>query len=99
MSKITSQQLDHLAKLSRIQLTDEDREILLPQLEQILLFVGHLDEVDVSDVLDGKVCGDSWCLVVREGVVHSGLGKEILANVQHPLTNNAVTITDKLSEH
>ena len=59
MSKITSQQLDHLAKLSRIQLTDEDREILLPQLEQILLFVGHLDEVDVSDVLDGKVCGDS----------------------------------------
>lgn len=99
MSHITSQQLDHLAKLCRIQLTDADKALLLPQLEQIIAFVGQLDEVDVSDVLEIDTSGDQLGLVTREGVVNAGLSQEILANIQHPLTNNAVTITDKLSEY
>ena len=48
MSHITKEQLHHLAKLCRIQLTETDEQALLPQLEQILAFVSQLEQVDIT---------------------------------------------------
>lgn len=48
MSHITKEHLAHLAKLARIQLSPEDEQILLPQLENIIGFVGQLQDVDLT---------------------------------------------------
>lgn len=48
MSHITPEQLTHLAKLSRIELSSEDEQHLLPQLEKIIEFVGKFQEYDLS---------------------------------------------------
>ncbi len=42
--------IDHLAKLARLELTDEEKETLAPQLENILAYVSKLQEVDTSHV-------------------------------------------------
>jgi aspartyl-tRNA(Asn)/glutamyl-tRNA(Gln) amidotransferase subunit C len=44
------EELKHLAKLSRIRLTDEELDKFTPQMETILDSVKTLDELDVSNV-------------------------------------------------
>ncbi len=42
--------IDHLADLARLDLTDEEKAIIAPQLNNILTYVGKLAEVDTSGV-------------------------------------------------
>ena len=42
--------IDHLADLARLELTDEEKATIAPQLESILAYVGKLAEVDTSEV-------------------------------------------------
>lgn len=42
--------IDHIAKLAKLRLTDEERTKLAQQLPQILAYVGKLQEVDTSNV-------------------------------------------------
>jgi aspartyl-tRNA(Asn)/glutamyl-tRNA(Gln) amidotransferase subunit C len=48
--KITLEQVRHVAKLSRLALTEQQLARLAPQLESILEYVAKIDEVDVSGV-------------------------------------------------
>jgi aspartyl-tRNA(Asn)/glutamyl-tRNA(Gln) amidotransferase subunit C len=47
-AKITLEQVRHVAKLSRLALSEEQLDRLAPQLESILQYVAKIDEVDVS---------------------------------------------------
>jgi aspartyl-tRNA(Asn)/glutamyl-tRNA(Gln) amidotransferase subunit C len=49
-SKITKDDLDHIAKLARIQLTDQEKETYLPQLESILEYLSILNKADTNNV-------------------------------------------------
>ncbi len=42
--------IDHLADLARLDLTEEEKAIIAPQLETILTYVGKLAEVDTSGI-------------------------------------------------
>ncbi len=98
MSHITREQLIHLAKLTRIQLTQEDIEQLLPQMGQMLTFVGQLQEVDTSSVQDeiqGKI---EQLADLPNDVRAANMTKKFLENIQHPLEGNAPKITNQLSE-
>lgn len=93
MSHITKEQLTHLAKLARLELTAEDEAELLPQLEKILEFVGQLQEASTdSDQQIDRV------MPLREGVEEAGLADKLLANVKHPIKNQSIEVTGKLSE-
>lgn len=51
----TREQLDHLCMLTALELTDAEKEVLLPQLSAIVDFVGQLDACIVDAcVLDGE---------------------------------------------
>ncbi len=44
--------LQHLSKLANLNVTEEQLSALAPQLSEILEFVGKLEEVDVTDVVE-----------------------------------------------
>ena len=48
--KITLDQVRHVAKLSRLGLSEQELQTLTPQLESILAYVAKLGELDVADV-------------------------------------------------
>lgn len=47
-NKITITELEHVAHLARISLTDQEKKVFLPQVEAVLESFDVLDRVDVS---------------------------------------------------
>lgn len=77
---ITADQVRHVAKLSRLQLTDEQIEQFRRQLGAILAYVDTLGELDTSDVEPtAHVLG--LTNVLRDDAVRDSLGtQKALAN-------------------
>lgn len=50
MSDITDENIDHLAKLSRIAVTQEDKKVLTQDLKRILDFIEQLEQVDTEGI-------------------------------------------------
>lgn len=50
MSKITSEEIEKLAKLARVGLTEEEKGALATDMTAILEYVKELDSVDVTNV-------------------------------------------------
>lgn len=48
--KITPSELDHIAKLARINLTDQEKTTFLPQLESVLEYLDILNQVKTNNV-------------------------------------------------
>lgn len=49
-AKITLAELEHVAKLARIKLNDQEKTVFLPQLESILAYLDKLNQIDTSKV-------------------------------------------------
>lgn len=47
---ITKQQVEHVAKLARLSLTEEEKELYTKQLSKILDYVDHLNEVNTENI-------------------------------------------------
>ena len=52
---ITTQELDNLANLARIKLTDDDKKSLIKEFDSILTYIDQLKKVDVSLDTEGRV--------------------------------------------
>ncbi|MEK9177770.1 MAG: Asp-tRNA(Asn)/Glu-tRNA(Gln) amidotransferase subunit GatC [Patescibacteria group bacterium] len=52
---ITTKELEHLAKLSRIKLTESDKKSLVEEFDSILNYIDQLKKVDVSLDTSGRV--------------------------------------------
>lgn len=50
MTKLSIEQVEHIAKLSKLELTDPEKELYSEQLSDILGYVEQLSEVDTDDV-------------------------------------------------
>jgi len=48
--KITKEQVEHVAKLARLAVADEEKEMFSEQLSAILTYVDHLNGLDTSKV-------------------------------------------------
>ncbi len=78
--QISREDVDHVALLARLGLTDEERERFRTQLEQILAYVAQLNELDTSLVSpSAQVIGAAN--VTRPDTVRAGLtAQQALAN-------------------
>ena len=47
---LTKQEVEHIAKLARIELTDEKKELYRAQLSKILDYIAKLSELDTKDI-------------------------------------------------
>ncbi len=50
MTKITKEEIIHVAKLARLEITDEEVSKYTPQLESILEYASKISEIDTNDV-------------------------------------------------
>lgn len=50
MPRVTEETVDHVARLARLSLTDEEKRLFARQLEDILAWAESLQEIDTSDV-------------------------------------------------
>lgn len=77
---LTQAEVEHVARLARMQLAPEETEELRVQLSDILEYVEKLQEVDVENVpLTSHITGMST--VMRQDEVSTGLSQEqVLSN-------------------
>jgi len=70
----------YVAELARLELTDEEKAVFQPQLENIVKYVEKISEVDVSDV-PPTMHGRAITNALREDVVLPSMDREkALAN-------------------
>ncbi len=48
--KISIEETRHIARLSRLEFSESDLEVMMGQLERILQFIGKLNELDTTDI-------------------------------------------------
>ena len=70
MPRVTVETVDHVARLARLSLTDEERTLFARQLDEILAWAESLQAVDVSAVepLAPAGAGELRADVERDGV-------------------------------
>lgn len=82
---ITREQLDHLCLLIALELPEEEKERLLPELSSILDFVGQLSNCPVDDAYeDDHVV--LWSMTQLPP--QSWRTQEFLSNIRHHIKNN-----------
>jgi len=77
---ITTTELEHLATLSRIKLTEEDKQSFQKEFDSILGYVDQLKKVDVSMDAEGRVGAVKNVMRPDEAVTTSAEDRERLLN-------------------
>ena len=65
----------YVAELARLELSDEEKAVFQPQLENIVKYVEKISEVDVSDV-PPTLHGHATVNALREDVVRPSMDRE-----------------------
>ena len=77
---ITIKDVEHVAKLARLELTEEEKELYTKQLGDVLKYVDQMNEVDTANVKPMTQVID-FCNVMREDKVVQEISKEdLMAN-------------------
>ena len=80
---ITKEQVEHVAKLARLALKDEEKELYTNQLSKILGYIDQLNEVDTSGV-EPMTQPIPTVNVMREDVIKKHFSRdEILKSAPH----------------
>ena len=74
---ITIKDVEHVAKLARLELTEDEKELYTKQLGDVLKYVDQMNEVDTSNVKPMTQVID-FCNVMREDKVVQEISKEAL---------------------
>ena len=74
---ITIKDVEHVAKLARLELSEEEKELYTKQLGDVLKYVEQMNEVDTSDVKPMAQVID-FTNVMREDEVRYDVTKEAL---------------------
>ena len=74
---ITIKDVEHVAKLARLELTEEEKELYTKQLGDVLKYVDQMNEVDTANVepLSHPI---DFVNVMREDEPHQEISKEAL---------------------
>ena len=78
--KITSAEVEHVARLARLDLSEAEKERMRSQLDAILTYIDKLRQLDTENV-EPTAHAIPMVNVMREDLVRPGLGtEEMLAN-------------------
>lgn len=90
--KITESDIEKLARLAHLEITDDERRELAPQLESILAYVEQLNELDTSEIqpaLGGLTPEGERTNAQREDEIKGSLGQtEALREAPDPLAGH-----------
>jgi aspartyl-tRNA(Asn)/glutamyl-tRNA(Gln) amidotransferase subunit C len=78
--KLSAMDVEHAAGLARLEITDQEKEKFVRQLNDVLLYIGSLNELDTQGVVPAAHPG-GLTNVLREDEVRESLGtQEALTN-------------------
>jgi len=77
---ITIKDVEHVAKLARLELTDEEKELYAKQLGDVLKYVEQMNEVDTSNVKPMAQVIDFVNVMREDKVVCEQTKEELMAN-------------------
>ena len=78
--KITEADIEKIAQLAHLEITDEERRVFAPQIAEIVTYVKQLDEVDTSVIepaLGGLTPEGERTESARSDKVQPSLGQEV----------------------
>lgn len=77
---ITVKDVEHVAKLARLELTEEEKELYTRQLGDVLKYVDQMNEVDTSNVKPMCQVIDFVNVMRDDKVVYEQTKEELMAN-------------------
>ncbi len=77
---ITIKDVEHVAKLARLELTEEEKELYTKQLGDVLKYVDQMNEVDTSDVKPMAQVIDFVNVMREDEVIHDISKEELMKN-------------------
>ena len=77
---ITTKDVEHVAKLARLELTEEEKELYTKQLGDVLKYVDQMNEVDTSNVKPMSHAIDFVNVMREDKVVYEHTKEELMAN-------------------
>ena len=87
------QKIEHLAKLSKLDLSDEQKQLLLTQLPDIIAYMDVLNEVDTTDVSPTyQSTGLSNVLREDEYDEKMNLGQSLLNHSEHETVEDQIKV-------
>lgn len=85
---VTREHLDKLCTLAALNLTDEQKDRFVPQLDAIVTMVSKLETLEITDSAE---MDSQFVSHTNHGVVASN--EHILDNVRHPIVGNMPSIS------
>jgi aspartyl-tRNA(Asn)/glutamyl-tRNA(Gln) amidotransferase subunit C len=80
---ITIKDVEHVAKLARLELTEEEKEKFTGQLGAVLEYVNQMNEVDTSDVEPMAHAIDFSNVMREDKVVYEQTKEELMKNAPY----------------
>ena len=77
---ITIKDVEHVAKLARLELTEDEKEKFTRQLGDVLKYVEQMNEVDTTDVKPMAHAFDMVNVMREDEVVYEQTKKELMKN-------------------
>lgn len=77
---ITIKDVEHVAKLARLELTDEEKELYTKQLGAVLEYVNQMNEVDTSKIEPMTQVVDFVNVMREDKVVYEQTKEELMKN-------------------
>ncbi len=77
---ITIKDVEHVAKLARLELTEEEKELYTKQLGDVLQYVNQMNEVDTSNIEPMTQVVDFVNVMREDKVVYDVTKEELLKN-------------------
>jgi aspartyl-tRNA(Asn)/glutamyl-tRNA(Gln) amidotransferase subunit C len=77
---ITVKDVEHVAKLARLELTEEEKELYTKQLGDVLKYVDQMNEVDTSNVKPMCQVVDFVNVMREDEVVHDISREDLMSN-------------------
>ena len=77
---ITINDVEHVAKLARLELTEEEKELYTRQLGAVLEYVNQMNEVDTSNVKPMSHAVDFVNVMRDDNVYYDHTKEELMAN-------------------
>lgn len=77
---ITIKDVEHVAKLARLELTEEEKELYTKQLGDVLKYVDQMNEVDTSNVKPMSHAIDFVNVMREDKVVYEQTKEQLMAN-------------------
>ena len=77
---ITIKDVEHVAKLARLELTEDEKELYTKQLGDVLKYVDQMNEVDTTNVKPMSHAIDFVNVMREDKVVYEQTKEELMAN-------------------